>query len=41
MVGAMPAAIPAGDLNAENDNERRKILAPLIGLNNFSRSASL
>ena len=26
---------------AENDNERREILAPLLGLNNFSRSASL
>ena len=41
MAGAMPAAIPAGNLNAENDNERREIPVPLIGLNNFSRSASL
>lgn len=41
MAGAMPAVISAGDLNAENDNERREILVPLIGLNNFSRSASL
>ena len=41
MAGALPVAISAGDLNAEDDNERREILAPLLGLNNFSRSASL